>query len=121
MPLVFSYGSLQQESVQLSTFGRRLAGSKDALPGHALGAVEIPDPARAAVHGRTHYANVAPDADPASRVDGMALEVTPEELAACDGYERLDGYVRVAVTLASGREAWCYVDSRTLAPGAAGG
>ncbi|MGH9961724.1 MAG: gamma-glutamylcyclotransferase, partial [Pyrinomonadaceae bacterium] len=33
MPLLFSYGTLQQESVQLSTFGRLLQGQGDALLG----------------------------------------------------------------------------------------
>jgi len=32
MPLLFSYGTLQQESVQRSTFGRLLDGPKDELP-----------------------------------------------------------------------------------------
>ena len=34
MPLLFSYGTLQEERVQLSTFGRRLRGETDALPGY---------------------------------------------------------------------------------------
>jgi hypothetical protein len=29
MPLLFSYGTLQQENVQLATFGRLLYGQKD--------------------------------------------------------------------------------------------
>jgi len=33
VPLLFSYGTLQEERVQLSTFGRRLSGEPDALPG----------------------------------------------------------------------------------------
>ena len=31
MPLLFSYGTLQQENVQLSTFGRLLQGQRDEL------------------------------------------------------------------------------------------
>jgi hypothetical protein len=33
MPLLFSYGTLQEEKVQLSTFGRRLGGQRDELLG----------------------------------------------------------------------------------------
>ena len=33
MPLLFSYGTLQQEDVQLATFGRLLQGQKDELLG----------------------------------------------------------------------------------------
>jgi hypothetical protein len=33
MPLLFSYGTLQQEGVQRATFGRLLKGSADALVG----------------------------------------------------------------------------------------
>ena len=36
MPLVFSYGTLQEERVQLSTFGRLLQGYSDALIGFEL-------------------------------------------------------------------------------------
>ena len=34
MPLLFSYGTLQHEEVQLSTFGRKLAGEKDLIVGY---------------------------------------------------------------------------------------
>ena len=30
MPLLFSYGTLQQDEVQISTFGRRLEGERGA-------------------------------------------------------------------------------------------
>ena len=33
MPLLFSYGTLQQPAVQLSTFGRLLQGTPDELLG----------------------------------------------------------------------------------------
>jgi hypothetical protein len=113
MPLLFSYGTLQQEDVQVSTFGRRLAGSKDAITGFEKVMVKIEDPRRAAEAARTHNANlVAGGKD--SRVEGTALEVTDAELAAADEYEKPDGYVRIVVALASGRQAWVYVDSRTV-------
>ncbi len=33
---LFSYGTLQSESVQLETFGRKLEGEPDTLPGYRL-------------------------------------------------------------------------------------
>ena len=96
MPLLFSYGSLQREDVQLSTFGRLLDGEDDALPRF--------EPAVVPPH-----ANVIPNGNEESRVPGMVFEVTDHELTAADGYEAVFSYVRIAVVLASGKEAWVYV------------
>ena len=41
-------------------------------------------------------------------VEGTALALTPAEIEAADRYEVAD-YVRIAVTLASGRQAFVYV------------
>jgi hypothetical protein len=60
MPLVFSYGTLQEEEVQKSTFGRLLQGDKDLLPGFEDSIVRIEDSRKAAAAGRTHYANIIP-------------------------------------------------------------
>jgi hypothetical protein len=42
--LLFSYGTLQLESVQVATFGRRLAGTEDGLPGFEESLVKIARP-----------------------------------------------------------------------------
>ena len=44
MPLLFSYGTLQQEAVQISTFGRRLRGEPDELVGFEQSMFRIEDP-----------------------------------------------------------------------------
>ena len=110
MPSLFSYGTLQQDDVQLATFGRLLAGVADRLPGYARTMVAIDDPAVVATSGKSHHPIVAPGA-PADAVDGTVFEITDEELANADRYE-VAAYTRVAVTLASGRAAWVYVDAR---------
>jgi gamma-glutamylcyclotransferase (GGCT)/AIG2-like uncharacterized protein YtfP len=117
MPLVFSYGTLQLETVQLSTFGRLLKGHKDELPGFEPSSVRIEDPRVVATSGETHHANVTFNGRHDSRVSGTVFEITDDELAAADRYEQLAAYKRVAVTLASGKQAWVYVDARS-APGA---
>lgn len=115
LPLLFSYGSLQQDDVQLSTFGRRLHGQHDELPGFEPSLVKIEDPQVVATIGKTHHANVTFNGNDASRVSGMAFEVTDAELVNVDKYEAAFFYQRIAATLASGRQAWVYVARR--APG----
>lgn len=109
MPLVFSYGTLQQEPVQLATFGRLLEGAPDALVGVEPALARIEDPRLVAARGRTHNADLRFNGRPDSRVEGTAFELSDAELAAADEYERPDGYRRVWVTLASGRKAWVFV------------
>lgn len=113
MPLLFSYGTLQQDNVQLSTFGRLLKGQSDALPGFESTQVKIEDPQLAAISGRTHFDNALFNGNNESRVRGMVFEVSDAELAAADQYEKLAAYIRIAVTLASGIRAWVYVDARS--------
>jgi len=98
MPLLFSYGTLQQEDVQWSTFGRLLEGEPDELPGFALSV------------GRTGHGNVVFNGREDSRVAGTSYEITDAELAAADLYETRDQYQRIAITLSSGKHAWVYVD-----------
>ena len=114
MPLLFSYGTLQQENVQLSTFGRLLRGSTDELQRYAPALVTIDDAAVVATSGRTHHANATFTGDDQSRVSGTVFEITDTELASADEYERRASYGRVWVTLASGRQAWVYVHTSPL-------
>ena len=112
MPVLFSYGTLQQKSVQLATFDRRLAGHPDELPGFEPGVSEITDPEIRAMSGLSHHANAVFTGRSDSRVPGTRFEITDAELAAADRYERDAGYTRIEVTLASGTKAWVYVDAR---------
>jgi gamma-glutamylcyclotransferase (GGCT)/AIG2-like uncharacterized protein YtfP len=109
MPLLFSYGTLQQERVQLAIFGRLLRGERDHLAGFELSDVEIDDPAVAAAGGATHYANLTYSGRAESRVKGMVFEMTEAELAAADEYEKQAHYQRRPEKLASGRMAWAYI------------
>ena len=113
MPLLFSYGTLQEEDVQLATFGRLLRGQRDELPGFEPSLVKINDPEMVASSGRTHHANVTFNGRDDSRVSGTVFEVTDAELTAADQYEQRAAYKRVSAMLASGKEAWVYVDARS--------
>jgi hypothetical protein len=107
MPLLFSYGTLQEEAVQLSTFGRVLRGSPDVLVGFELSMKRIEDPAFVAASGRSEHAIVTFTGKNESRVSGMVFEVTEAEIASSDAYEPA-GYRRVLGTLVSGKQAWVY-------------
>lgn len=108
MPRLFSYGTLQDPAVQLATFGRRLSGAADSLPGYARGQVAVVEPEVLAT-GMTHYENAVRSSRGGDSVAGTAYEVTDDELAQADVYEAPAAYVRIAVTLASGTAAWVYV------------
>ncbi len=116
MPLIFSYGTLQRQDVQRSTFGRLLRGHKDELRGFEPSRVAIEDP-RVVAAGKTYHDNVTFNGRNGSCVSGTVFEITDAELAAADQYEKLAAYKRIAVTLASGTKAWVYVEARS-APGA---
>jgi Gamma-glutamyl cyclotransferase, AIG2-like len=110
--LLFSYGTLQLESVQLSTFGRTLAGTPDELPGFAQSMMRIDDPEVVATSGKTFATFTGRNAD---GIPGTVFEVTAEELQNADKYE-VAAYKRVAVVLCSGARAWVYVDARYAPP-----
>jgi gamma-glutamylcyclotransferase (GGCT)/AIG2-like uncharacterized protein YtfP len=108
MPLLFSYGTLQQEDVQRSTFGRLLDGQPDALAGFEKSSLRIDDPQVVAAYGTANHVTVTFNGRPDSRVTGTVFEVTDPELAIADRYETVAQYSRVAVVLASGKQAWVY-------------
>ena len=112
---LFSYGTLQTRQVQIATFGRELAGEPDALPGFVRDMVEIRDASVVATSGATHHPIVRPSGNPDDSVDGTVFAISEAELQAADEYE-VDDYVRIAVTLTSGIEAWVYVAADMLQP-----
>jgi hypothetical protein len=110
VPLLFSYGTLQQEDVQLSVFGRLLGGQPDALIGFEQLLLEIDDPESAATGSKTH-AIVKCNGRSDSRVPGTVFEISDTELAKADQYEP-PVYKRISTRLASGKQAWVYADAR---------
>ena len=111
MPLLFSYGTLQQENVQRSTFGRVIQGHRDELVGFEQSSITIEDPQVVATSGKTDHTIVRFNGRNDSRVTGTVFEITDEELANADRYE-VAAYKRVTAMLASGKQAWVYVDAR---------
>ena len=106
--LLFSYGTLRQRDVQLSTFGRELDGRPDAIIGYDLDYVTITDPQVIATSGSDRHPILRPTERPDAAVEGTVFVVSTDELAAADEYE-VDDYRRIAVPLRSGDQAWVYV------------
>lgn len=106
--LLFSYGTLQLEKVQLKSFGRLLEGEDDAMLGYKQSMVEITDPEVLRKSGQRYHPIVTPTGNRADEIPGKVFRITEKELAAADRYEVSD-YKRVQVPLKSGKEAWVYV------------
>jgi hypothetical protein len=115
MTLLFSYGTLRDEAVQLALFGRTLVGRKDQLVGFEQAWIRVQDPRFASTSGKSDHAIVRVSRNAQARVEGTALEVTEAELLCADDYEPVE-YRRVVATLASGRRAWVYASAMPNAP-----
>ena len=107
---IFSYGTLQYESVQLSTFKRILKGKKDTLIGYQLAELKITDPDVIAISGESMHRILLYTGNNHHHVDGMVFEITEKELIQADQHEVSD-YKRIKVKLASGNDAWVYVSA----------
>ena len=112
---LFSYGTLQLEPVQMTTFGRRLAGTSDALGGFELVLFKIEDQKVVAISGKAHHTMAKFTGRASDVVAGTLFAVTPDEIHYADKYE-VAAYKRVAVILQSGAHAWAYVDARSTVP-----
>ena len=105
---LFSYGTLQTESVQLSTFGRILSGNRDALVGYRLRMIKIDDQDFVVTSGAEYHRTLEFTGIPSDLVEGTVFSVTQQELEQADAYEP-DGYERMQIELRSGTKAWTYL------------
>ena len=109
--LLFSYGTLQLEGVQMATFGRQLTGTSDALRGFELVLLKIEDQTVVAISGKAHHTMARFTGRDSDVVPGTVFDVTREEIQNADTYE-VAAVKRVSVVLQSGVRAWVYVDAR---------
>src|SRR5215217_6727967 len=107
---LFSYGTLQTESVQLAIFGRTLEGAPDTLTGYRVIISATADQHFVQKTGSLYHRNLQFTGSESDHVEGTVLTVTPKELQQTDTYEPTD-YQRVLVQLRSGLKAWVYVNS----------
>jgi hypothetical protein len=110
---LFSYGTLQLESVQMSTFGRRLVGTSDALAGYKVVPLKIDDPTVVAISGKAVHTMATPTGRASDVVAGIVFAVTPDEIQRADTYE-VAAVTRVSLVLQSGARAWVYVEAHAV-------
>jgi hypothetical protein len=101
---LFSYGTLQLEPVQISTFGRTLSGTPDVLPGFRRTMVKIEAPKVVETSGKTHHPIVQFTGDAGDKVGGTLFQITRQELLNADKFE-VAAYRRISVTLGSGLQS----------------
>ena len=111
---LFSYGTLQLDSVQQATFGRLLTGNADVLAGFELRPLPIEDEYVIAVSGKSEHTIASFTGRDSDTISGTVFEVSVEELQQADEYE-VEPCRRISVILQSGRRAWVYVDGRSAA------
>jgi hypothetical protein len=110
---LFSYGTLQLETVQMATFGRLLTGNRDVLTGFEESLLKIDDPAVISISGKSQHTIAKFTGRTSDTISGIVYAVTPEEIQKADKYE-VAACRRVAVVLQSGTKAWVYVDAHSL-------
>ncbi len=108
MPLVFSYGNLQQEKVQLHLFGQLLSGEADSLYGYRLARIANTDKTILPNDESEWQYTLLNTADKNSRVDGTLFTLTDHQLNELDANKPRD-YRRMFMTLSSGKRAWVFL------------
>ena len=116
--LLFSYGTLQKQKVQLELFGRILIGTKDNLKGYQLATIEIHDEEVLSKSEQRYHLIAIPSSNEEDFIEGVALEMSWEEIVRADDYETED-YKRIKVILESGKESWVYVSADHASTGPA--
>lgn len=112
---LFSYGTLQYEAVQISTFGRKLHGISDVLSGYRLDTIKINDPSVVETSGAATHPILVYTGNKKDEVTGIVFDITSKELQQADTYEVAD-YQRIRIQLNSGIHAWVYVSANQATP-----
>lgn len=108
--LLFSYGTLNQPNVQISTFGRLLEGEDDAVTGFELQDLEIYDFDVISKSGKNTHQILVESQDILNQVNGKLYSLSLDELRQADNYE-VEDYKRQEIILKSGKKAWVYIKS----------
>jgi gamma-glutamylcyclotransferase (GGCT)/AIG2-like uncharacterized protein YtfP len=102
MQKLFTYGTLQNEDIQESLFGRILQGTPETLIGYTLKEIQIEEE-----FGLVHYPIITETHQPEDNISGIVYEITTNDLHQADLYEGLH-YKRVEVHLQSNEKVWAY-------------
>ncbi len=106
--LLFSYGTLQMEKVQMSTYGRLLSGKSARVNGYRLEMLNITNKDVIETSGLAQHPVAVKTGLKNDFIDGTCFELTGEELYKTDIYENSD-YLRESTSMDSGESVWIYV------------
>lgn len=95
--LVFTYGTLQDEEIQLGVFSRLLSGTQDTLSKYKIATQKVAN----------QYPTLEHTKNEQDKITGKIYTLSPEELKKADAYEGA-AYERIEITLVSGKKAWVY-------------
>jgi gamma-glutamylcyclotransferase (GGCT)/AIG2-like uncharacterized protein YtfP len=104
---LFSYGTLQNERIQMKLFGRLLNGRKDILTGYKTSVIEIKDKLFLSKSEQKEQLTAVFTNNKNDFIEGTVFEISEEELFSADKYEP-DNFNRLKVELESGKNAWVY-------------
>ncbi len=102
MQKLFTYGTLQNDDIQETIFGRQLQGTPEILIGYVIKEIQIEEE-----FGIVHYPIIMETNNPEDTINGIVYEITSIDLRQADLYEGLH-YKRVEVHLQSNEMAWAY-------------
>jgi gamma-glutamylcyclotransferase (GGCT)/AIG2-like uncharacterized protein YtfP len=102
MQKLFTYGTLQNDEIQESLFGRILQGTPETLIGYTLKEIQIEEE-----FGIVHYPIIVETHQSEDTISGIVYEITTNDLHQADLYEGLH-YKRVEVHLQSNETVWAY-------------
>ena len=111
MENLFSYGTLQQENVQLESFDRVLDGTLDVLQGYQPEELEITDEFVLETSQKKSHPIISSSNSLQDEINGTVFKITSSELLHANSYEVAD-YKRAEVTLKSGIRCWAYIGKR---------
>ena len=107
---LFSYGTLQDDKVQMEVFGRQVSGRADAILGYTLAEVRISDPSVVETSGEAVHPILKITEDSRDRIPGFVFSISDQDLERVDEYEGVE-YQRVSAQLESGQTAWVYIEA----------
>jgi gamma-glutamylcyclotransferase (GGCT)/AIG2-like uncharacterized protein YtfP len=102
MQKLFTYGTLQNDDIQETIFGRHLQGTPETLIGYVIKEIQIEEE-----FGIVYYPIIMETNNPEDTINGIVYEINSNDLRQADLYEGLH-YKRVEVHLQSNEKAWAY-------------
>ena len=109
MELIFAYGTLREDSIQMAVFNRSLEGISDQLAYYKSGFLDLDTQSYTTNGEGNHvYPVVISTNNQNDVVEGTVYKLSSGELKLADRYEG-SGYKRIRETLKSGQTSWVYV------------